>query len=180
MEHALERNRVPPPSVDPGPTTTEAGSLIAGIQLLRAENQEWNHWSDDRTRLFNDAQGYLFELQYQGADGLRWRPESTTLEVNEEDARFTVASTADDCIFPLRIAASEEARHLEEVDLQARWLAATPFRVLYMPTGLLDSSGSGLLFFPAPAESLAPVAMRVRVVWERPDGELLFTTWLLE
>jgi len=171
---------VAPPGVDPQPQRVTSGDLALIIAPIRAEKEDWNLWNDGSSRLFNDSRGYLWSVDIQVDQPVRWLARTSVLRVNARDSVFPAAASADECFRDLVLLAWWRLDQELGLDLQARLDAAGPFRENYLPEEIPAGSHRYVLFFPAPAVVLDPVAMELTLQFYAASGGNRTFTLLFE
>jgi hypothetical protein len=145
--HLLAPARVAPPSVDREPHVLADGDVRATVRLVLPEEAEWNQWRDGGARLFNNRVALLFDVQLEGPGPLGWRPERTTLELNDETLRLTAAPDAEVLLGGLLVHALLAAEWGIETELVDRTRAAGPFRDVYLEHDTEEGPLEGVIGF---------------------------------
>jgi hypothetical protein len=187
----LEPAGVAPPTLEATSAVAQIDGISGSIELIRAEDAEWNQWPGGTVRLFNNRTAHLFQVEITSERPVRWLPERTRLELNVEGNVLRAAESQEVLLEDLLFWAYHQERNILDGDLALRARAAGPLREAYMPAGA-DTLLSGLVAFPIVEtpenerfyRGIDPsdyhvVSMRLTVGLETPDGreELV---WLLE
>ena len=149
-EYWLAPARIAPPTVSFDSTPLELDGLVAYAQPLLLENATWNAWEGPGSRLFNNRLGIAFKVGVTLADPearIGWAPQSTFVELNEEDDLNYASASADLLLGPLHSAALRQQEGGLEGDLVDRLRAARQFREAYVPGESLGT-WEGVIVFP--------------------------------
>ncbi|MCB9677336.1 MAG: hypothetical protein H6737_19650 [Alphaproteobacteria bacterium] len=182
---------VAPPSLEHRNGLDRTDGISGSIELVLAEDAEWNQWSDGSARLFNNRTAHLFQVEITSEEPVRWLPERTRLELNVEGNVFRAAESQEVLLEDLLFWAYHQERNVLDGDLALRARGAGPLREAYMPSHV-DTLLTGLIAFPLvetpenerfytsvdPSEYHV-VSMRVTVGLETPHGRESLV-WLLE
>lgn len=166
---SLEPARVAPMSITHEMQRIEAGAVVARARPLRPEDASWNRWPQGGPRLFNNRAAHLFEIRVVGRGPLRWVPEHTRLELNDETLVVPAAETTEALLTDLLYMAFLEQRWSVAGDLVERARSAGGFRSAYLPMYQDEGALEGVIAFPlleADGSSLADlhvVAARLTV-----------------
>jgi len=172
----LDPARIPPPSVDRRERTITEGDVSATVRLVLPEEAAWNRWRDGSARLFNNRVALLFDARIDGPGPLAWRPERTTLELNDETIRLTAAPDAEVLLGGLLVHALLAAEWGIDTELVDRTRAAGPFRDAYLEPRVEQGPLEGLVGFQLwdgneLLEDLHIAAMRLRLTVEAGGEE---------
>lgn len=175
----LEPARIPPPSVAPA-EPLEVDGISATARLLRPEEAEWNRWTSKGSRLFNNRAAMLFEIRIEGPAPVRWRPEGTRLELNDQRTILTPAPSGEVMLGELLFYAYLEEQWAIEGDLVDRTRGAGPFRAAYLPAITEEGPLVGVLAFPlGESYDVHVVAMRLTLAVATAKGTRDLV-WLFE
>jgi hypothetical protein len=175
-EHMLAPAGTTPPSVDREPRVIEDGDVRATVRLVLPEEAEWNRWRDGGARLFNNRVALLFDVKLEGPGPLAWRPERTTLELNDASIRLTAAPDAEVLLGGLLVHALLAAESGVETELVDRTRAAGPFRDVYLERGADEGPLEGVIGFQLwdgtePRGDLHVARMRLRLAVDSAGEE---------
>jgi hypothetical protein len=160
---ALAPARIPPPSVSAAPAARDGG-VVGEAHHIRAEEADWNRWSDGDARLFNNRAALVFRVRIEATGPLSWIPDGAVLELNDDRTALAAAPSAEVLLTDLLFHAYVEEQWAVEGDLVARTRAAGPFRAAYLPAVAEDGVLEGIVAFPlAEARALHVVAMRLTI-----------------
>lgn len=171
--------RIAPPTVAFEWREATADGLEARVRPLRPEEAEWNSWPGGHSRLFNNRAALLFEVVIEGSGPLRWVPEASTLELNDEASRIPAAASPDELLVPLLRAALVQEQYGVEGDLVDRTRGAGPFRARYLPLSATRPRLEGIVAFPLeePEQHVVAFRLTLRVHDGAGSHDL---TWLYE
>ncbi|MEZ4321165.1 MAG: hypothetical protein R3F61_27040 [Myxococcota bacterium] len=145
--YRLEPAGIAPPTLGTPSALTSRDSVTGSVELVRAEDAEWNQWPGSTSRLFNNRMAYLFQVEITSSEPVRWLPERTRLELNEEGNVFHAAPSQEVLLEDLLFWAYHQERSVLDGDLALRARAAGPLREAYLQTAP-DTLLSGLVAFP--------------------------------
>jgi len=166
--------------LDTAAQTQSRGGLVVTVAPVRAEDQSWNAWPDGTTRLFNDAIGYLWRVNLQSDQPVRWSPAHTQLAVNDSEQTFLAVAEPDALLEHLVLGARFETRVGAPPDLSLRIRSADDFRRAYLGTDARAGDRGGVVLFPAPVHNLQTVAMELTLGLWREEGGVQTYRFLFE
>jgi hypothetical protein len=149
-EFWLSPARIAPPTVSFQSVPLELDGLVAYAQPLLLEDAAWNSWEGPGYRLFNNRLGIAFKVGVTVDDpqtSISWAPQSTFVELNQEDDLNYASASADLLLGPLHSAALRQQEGGMEGDLVDRLRAARQFREAYVPAEA-DGTWEGVIVFP--------------------------------
>lgn len=152
---------VPPPGIDPSPKMVGDSRFSIILRPLRAEEQEWNRATGRESKLFNNARGYLWEVSIRSEIPSRWVPRGTALHINQAGNVFPAAAAPEECYRDLTLMAWWQMDGTMDLGIEERLSSAGEFHALYLPSDIPPGEHTFVVFFPAPAAILDPVAVQV-------------------
>ncbi len=171
---------VPPPGVDPRPQSRTLDGFQVRVWPLRPEDADWNRWTEGTFRLFNNGMGYLWGVSVSATTPIQWIPQDSLLKVNTESRRFEAAPSPEKCFEELLYMARLGVSQLIGIDISARLARADEFLSRYMPLVLVPGRTDAVVFFPAPARALDPVAMELDLSFNHPQKGKQVAKFLFE